>query len=224
MGHEVEKAALERGHIIVGRYDSETDWNKVQMPECDVVIDFSTPENAPIIVNHCFDLNIPVVSGTTGWNELLPIYRERAVKQKKSFLYASNFSIGVNIVFAINKKLASLIGNQSNYSARIEEIHHIHKKDAPSGTAINLAQGILNNCNKYDGWLPERQEDNKITINSLRIGEIPGTHTVTWTSEIDTIELKHTAHNRSGFAIGAILAAEWLQGRNGSFSMEDVVN
>lgn len=223
MGHEIEKIAIERGHSIVALFDNDGDWHDKTMPVCDVVINFSTPATASIIVNRCLDLDIPVVSGTTGWIDQLRIAGQRAVSEGKAFFYSSNFSLGVNIFFEINKKLASLLGPLDDYHVNIEEIHHIHKKDAPSGTAITLAEGITEAADRYNGWCMNDEEKNKVLIHSKRIGEVPGTHIITWNSEVDTIEIKHTAHSRKGFALGAVLAAEWLQGRKGFFNMSNLL-
>lgn len=223
MGHEIEIAALSRGHKIVATFNDDKEWSEKEIPECDVVIDFSTPRTAPIIVNKCFDLDLPIVSGTTGWNEQLITAKNRAAYESKSFFYASNFSIGVNVFFSINSKLAALLCPLNSYEGSIEEIHHIHKLDAPSGTAISLAEGIIDQCKKHEAWSMDEKDKNKINITSHRVGEVPGTHLVKWNSEFDTIELKHIAHNRKGFALGAILAAEWLPGHKGSFNMADLL-
>lgn len=253
MGHEIERVALERGHTIAGFYDSMTDWSTEILPECDAVIDFSTPDTAPAIVNRCFELNIPVVSGTTGWNDKVIVVREKAIQESKTFFYASNFSIGVNIFFEINRKLASLLCTLDEYKAAIDETHHIHKKDAPSGTAITIAEGILKECKRYESWVldekrfnnveaqihgkeehnsnagliitekEQRKEERAITISSERIGEVPGTHCIKWESNVDSIELKHTAHSRAGFAYGAVYAAEWIVGKTGVFGMSDLL-
>lgn len=223
MGQEIEKLALIRGHSIKGIYQNKEDWNTTPIPECDVVMEFTTPETAPVIINYCFDKKVPVISGTTGWNDQLTEIKKRAIKEGLTFLYASNFSIGVNILFEINKKLASLFCGMNDYSVEIHEIHHIHKKDAPSGTAITLAEGINSTCNRYESWVLNKREDKKIPIISERTGEVPGTHVVGWDSGFDSIQLKHTAHSRKGFAFGAVLAAEWLQGKSGVFGMHDLL-
>jgi len=223
MGHELEIIALERGHTIVAIFDNELDWQQNTVPQCDVAIDFSTPETAPLIIDRCFDLNIPVISGTTGWNERRIETIKRAFDEGKTFFYASNFSIGVNIFIEINKKLASFLCPLREYGVSIHEIHHIHKKDAPSGTAITLAEGIIDECDRYDSWVFEKDESSKVRISSERIGEVPGTHKIEWNSDIDSIQIKHTAHSRKGFALGAIIAAEWILGRTGVFGMSDLL-
>ncbi len=242
MGHEIERIALERGHTIAGFYNSSTNWETAILPECDAVIDFSTPDTAPVIVNRCFELNIPVISGTTGWNDKVLLAREKAFRESKTFFYASNFSIGVNILFEVNRKLASFLCNLHDYEVSINETHHVHKKDAPSGTAITIAEGIIKACKRYESWMlyditadtesshetmgvkdTEQQVKPVITISSERIGEVPGTHCIKWESKVDTIELKHTAHSRTGFAYGAVYAAEFIMGKTGVFGMSDLL-
>ncbi len=223
MGHEIETIALKRGHNIVATFDNEDDWLLNPIPDCDVAINFSTPETATTIVNRCFDLNIPIVSGTTGWNEKMLEAKKRASTEGKTFFYASNFSLGMNIFFEINRKLASFLCTLNEYSVSIEEIHHIRKKDSPSGTAITLAEGILQECDRFDSWVLGEDGDSKIGITSVRTGEVPGTHKIKWESEVDTIQIEHAAHSRKGFALGAVLAAEWINGRKGVFGMSDLL-
>lgn len=227
MGKEVEKAALKAGHSILCKTDKPADWdeNRELILQCDVVIDFSLPQSASEAVNKCFDLGIPVVSGTTGWEAGLLAAQSRCRNESKSFFYAPNFSIGVNIFFEINRRLAELLEDCPEYQPHIHEIHHIHKIDAPSGTAIELAKGIKENHTEYrQGWVsaPD-QKPNHVSVSSERSGEIPGTHIVTWASATDNIEIKHTSHNRQGLAQGAIKAAEWLVGKKGCFSMLDML-
>ena len=227
MGKEVEKAALKRGHTIVCVADKPEDWDKMQsmLSQCDVVIDFSLPSSAPAVINTCFNQNIPVVSGTTGWEIELKKAEIRSTEENKCFFYAPNFSIGVNIFFEINRKLASMMAEYKDYIPHIHEIHHIHKLDAPSGTAIALAAGVAQNHSGYDkGWtMDEKKENGELSITSERTGEVPGTHTVTWSSETDTLEITHAAHSRQGFAMGAVIAAEWVIGRTGFFGMKDLL-
>ena len=227
MGKEVEKAALKRGHTIVCIADKPEDWDKMQpmLSQCDVVIDFSLPSSAPEVINTCFNQNIPVVSGTTGWEDELKKAQIRCREENKSFFYAPNFSIGVNIFFEINRKLASMMEGHNDYIPHIHEIHHIHKLDAPSGTAIALAAGVADNHTGYDkGWtMNENKNNGELSISSERTGEVPGTHTVAWSSETDTLEITHTAHSRQGFALGAVIAAEWIIGRTGFFGMKDLL-
>lgn len=228
MGKEVEKAAIQRGHSIHCTLDTAEDWNKLEqtLRQCDVVIDFSQPASAHIVINRCFDIDIPLVSGTTGWGTALEEARHRCINENKSFFYAPNFSIGVNIFFELNRKLASLMATHTDYQSQIHETHHIHKLDAPSGTAIALANDIEKIHPGYNnGWSMETgKESDKIMISSERIGEIPGTHTVKWSAVTDAIEITHTAHSREGFALGAVKAAEWLMGRKGFYGMKDLLN
>lgn len=227
MGKEVEKAALKAGHSILCKTDKPADWdeNRDLLLQCDVVIDFSLPQSASEAVNKCFDLGIPVVSGTTGWEAGVLAAQSRCRNENKSFFYAPNFSIGVNIFFEINRRLAELLEDYPEYQPHIHEIHHIHKIDAPSGTAIELAKGIKENHSKYrQGWVsaPDKKPDH-VSVSSERTGEIPGTHIVTWASATDNIEIKHTSHNRQGLAMGAVKAAEWLIGKKGCFGMLDML-
>jgi 4-hydroxy-tetrahydrodipicolinate reductase len=226
MGHEVEKAAVARGHGILIAIDTPDGWNSAVklLESCDAVIDFSTPAAAAMAVNRCFDLGIPVVSGTTGWADGLSAAIQRCLSGNHSFFHAPNFSIGVNIFFEINRHLAQLMNPYSTNRAAIHEIHHIYKKDAPSGTAIALADGILEANQAYHRWVSGPSANpGELEVSSERTGEIPGTHIVSWSSATDDIEIKHTARNREGFALGAVLAAEWLRGRKGFFGMADLL-
>jgi len=221
MGKTIEKIALERGHQIVIKTSND---NTYDITEADVAIDFSIPEAAFSNISNCFNHNVPVISGTTGW---LQDY-EKAValceEKKGAFIYASNFSLGVNIFFELNKVLAKLIKGQPQYTVDMEEIHHTQKLDAPSGTAITLAEDIIANSN-YSNWtLKDSETKDSIFIDAKRIEQVPGTHSVNYTSSVDTIEIKHTAHNREGFALGAVIAAEWIVGKQGIFTMKDVLN
>ncbi|MDO5105552.1 4-hydroxy-tetrahydrodipicolinate reductase [Capnocytophaga sp.] len=221
MGKTIEKIALERGHEIVLKIDNANTPYNIAL--ADVAIEFSTPESAFSNIRKCIENQVPVIAGTTGW---LTDY-DKAValcnQHKSAFLYASNFSIGVNIFFTLNKKLAQLMTQLNDYNVSIEEIHHTQKLDAPSGTAITLAEGIIANSGKT-AWKLGEATTTEIPIEAKRIENVPGTHTVTYQSEVDTIEIKHTAHNRNGFALGAVLAAEWIIGKKGVFSMRDVLN
>ncbi len=221
MGKEIEKIALERGHKIVIK-SSGKDIHIIT--NADVAIDFSTPTSAVKNISNCIDNNVPVISGTTGWLEKYDDIIELCTKKKGAFIYASNFSLGVNIFFELNKQLAKMMTKLNNYSISIEEIHHTKKLDAPSGTAITLAEGIVENSNKTNWKLDGEASEENISIAAKRIENIPGTHKVTYQSEIDTIAIKHTAHNRQGFALGAVIAAEWLNGKTGVFTMKDVLN
>jgi 4-hydroxy-tetrahydrodipicolinate reductase len=224
MGKEVEKIALERGHELILRIEKNEEYD---ISKADVAIDFSVPSAAFNNITSCFKKNIPVISGTTGWLEDY----EKAVtickKNNGSFIYASNFSIGVNLFFELNDKLSRIMNSNNNYYPSIEEIHHTKKLDAPSGTAITIAEQTIKNSSTKKWCLhTNRAKVDKeiIPISSKRIKDVPGTHIVAYESEIDSIEIKHTAHNRKGFAHGAIIAAEWLINKNGVYTMKDVLN
>lgn len=221
MGKMIEQIALQRGHSIVAKID--VDSVDTDFSDADVAIDFSTPGAAFTNVTNCFSSGIPVVSGTTGWLDQYDEAVKLCKESNSAFIYASNFSLGVNVFFAMNSYLASKMKELKQYNVAIEEIHHTQKLDAPSGTAITLAEGIIDET-PYDGWLLEQEGEKKITINSKREGQVPGTHTITYSSAVDSISLKHKANNREGFALGAIVAAEWILGRKGVFSMKDVLN
>lgn len=224
MGKMIEAIAVKRGHEIVSRINKGED---TDLNDADVAIDFSIPESAFENITHCFEQGVPVVCGTTGWldryEEAIAICKEK----KGAFIYASNFSLGVNIFFELNRHLAKIMARLDDYGVSMEEIHHIHKVDAPSGTAITLAEGIMEHT-KYDSWnLSDEEEntnDNRIPITAKRIGEVPGTHHVSWNSPVDRIDISHTAHNREGFALGAVMAAEWLKDKTGVYTMKDVLN
>ena len=221
MGKTIEKIALDRGHEIVLKiFENIEDYD---LSKAEIVIDFSIPDVAFKNITTCFQYGLPDVSGTTGW---LKDY-EKAVKVCKEknagFIYASNFSIGVNLFFELNEKLAKMMDGFKDYSVEIEEIHHTQKLDAPSGTAISLAQQIIDNSSK-EGWELDKANENEIPIYAKRIENVPGTHTVSYNSKVDSIEIKHTAHSREGFALGAVIAAEWLLGKKGVFTMKDVLS
>lgn len=220
MGQEIEQIAISRGHQIVLKADIKG-FTDSDIKLADVAIDFSIPESAFSNIKRAIANNVPVVSGTTGWLDRYDEIVNLCNDKDAAFIYASNFSLGVNIFFELNKKLASMIDGH-NYSAEMEEIHHTKKLDAPSGTAITLAEGIINNSN-YNNWKLDESGNNIIPITAKRIENIPGTHTVKYTSEVDDIEIKHTAHSRKGFALGAVVAAEWLADKKGVFSMKDVL-
>lgn len=227
MGHAIEEIAIGRGHEIVLTINDLNlhDLTKENISKADVAIEFSSPDSAMENILFCLKENVAVVCGTTGWLKNLAIVENTCKELNGSFLYASNFSVGVNIFFELNKKLASLLKAHPAYNVAIEEIHHTHKKDAPSGTAITLAEQILSLSDTKTKWVNEKSEnDNELSIISKRIDEVPGTHSVKYTSGIDDIEIIHTAHNRKGFAEGAVLAAEYIAGRKGIFSMKDVLN
>jgi 4-hydroxy-tetrahydrodipicolinate reductase len=220
MGKVIEKVALSRGHEIVLRKTSSTSFDGLAL--ADVAIDFSIPDAAVCNISKCIATNIPIVCGTTGW---LAEYEEMVAlceSKKGAFIYGSNFSLGVNLFFELNAYLAEMMSKFNEYKVSLEEIHHTQKLDIPSGTAISLAQGIIENSN-YRNWVLENPSENEIRIDAKRIENVPGTHSITYNSEIDSIEIKHTAHSREGFALGAVIAAEWIVGKKGVFSMKDVL-
>lgn len=221
MGRIIDEIAVKRGHDVVARLSETPTEENLNHP--DVVIEFSQPEVAFQNIKSCLELQIPVVCGTTGWLAQKPEIETVAAENKTGFLYGSNFSLGVNLFFALNEKLAVLMKNFDEYACQLEEIHHVHKKDAPSGTAISVAEGIIANNPKYAGWKLEESLGNELGIFAVREDEVPGTHSVFYRSEVDEIEIKHTAFNRNGFALGAVIAAEWIVGRTGNFSMKDVL-
>jgi len=221
MGRAIENIAKNRGHEIVAKIDK--DQIEGTLEHANVAINFSIPDAAVNNIFSALSLKIPVVCGTTGWLEDLKKVTDFTTKNDTAFLYASNFSIGVNLFFKLNEQLAKMMNNQSEYKVNIEEIHHIHKLDAPSGTAITLAEGIIENSKSSD-WSLSTDKSDEIQIDAIREGEVPGTHTVTYESSIDAISIKHKAHNREGFALGAVVAAEWIVGKKGIFKMNDVLN
>lgn len=221
MGQVIERIATERGHEIVLRKDEFNTYEGLS--NADVAIDFSVPMAAVDNISSCFHANVPVVSGTTGWLEHYDKMAALCKEKNGGFISSSNFSLGVNIFFELNEYLAKIMAQFDSYKVEMEEIHHTQKLDAPSGTAISLAKGVIENSN-YKSWTLESAEPNQIHIEAKRIGDVPGTHTVTYESVVDTIEIKHTAHNREGFALGAVIAAEWLAGKHGIYSMKDVLN
>lgn len=226
MGKAIEDIALSKGYEITLRLDQATPTeNEIQqLRQANVAIEFSHPDSAVQNISLCFEHHIRVVSGTTGWLEMLPEVQEKCKQSQGAFLYSSNFSIGVNLFFELNKKLAALMKDHSEYEVSLEETHHIHKKDSPSGTAITLAEQILEQIPEKTTWVNEESEQpQELTIFSKRIDEVPGTHAVKYTSSIDDIEIIHTAHSRKGFAAGAVAAAEFLQGKTGIFTMQDVL-
>lgn len=226
MGHEIESAALSRGHVIelIVDKDNLSDLNERSTRDIDVAVEFTTPETAFENVLKCLKMKIPVVCGTTGW---LKDYNKAVVacnENRTSFIHSSNFSIGVNILFMLNAELAKQMSHFNDYKPFIEEIHHTKKLDAPSGTAITLANGIVAQHHGYDGWCFENEmTDKKIPVRAVREGTVPGTHTIVWESEIDSISLRHEAKNRKGLALGAIVAAEYVWTRKGVFTMNDVL-
>lgn len=221
MGKIIDEIAQKRGHEVVARLKETPTAENLNNP--DVVIEFSLPEVAFENVKACLENNIPVICGTTGWLEKRAEIEKISVENNTAFLYGSNFSLGVNLFFALNEKLADLMKNVNEYSCQLEEIHHIHKKDAPSGTAISIAEGIFKHNSKFDAWKLDETKDNQLGIFAIREDEVPGTHSVFYRSEVDEIEIKHTAFNRNGFALGAVVAAEWIKDKTGNFEMKDVL-
>ncbi len=221
MGKAIEKIAVERGHEIVLKVDIDTTTYNISI--ADVAIDFSIPNSAFKNITTCFKNGVPVVSGTTGWLDKYDDAITICQENNGGFISTTNFSLGVNIFFQLNEQLAKMMSNLKDYNISMEEIHHTQKLDAPSGTAITLAEGIIKNTDKNNWALDVTKSENEIPIIAKRIPDVPGTHTVKYASTIDDIEIKHTAHNRQGFALGAVIAAEWLVGKHGVFTMKDVL-
>lgn len=229
MGQLIGQIAESRGHQIVGKIniDNRSDLDPLNPENIDVAIEFSQPEAAVENIKWALDRNIPILSGTTGWLARKPEVEKLTMESNGTFFYASNYSIGVNIFFKVNEFLAKLINESGGYKASIEEIHHTAKLDAPSGTAITLAEGIIKSVSPLKNWNLTGEtidSEQSLPITSKRIDPAPGTHIIRYESEIDTIEVSHTAHSRQGFALGAILVAEWIQGKKGVLSMDDFLS
>ncbi len=228
MGKVIEEIAISRGHTIIAKSNSQQPIESIDFKQVDVAIEFTAPHFAVNHIEHCVKHGTPIIVGTTAWNEHLPYVMDYVSQNNGSILYASNFSIGVNIFFDINKRLAQLMESHADYKPSVEEIHHKQKLDAPSGTAVSIANDILLENENYSSWIhgentPPNVNTGQVAVTSFREDGVPGTHTVAYTSEIDTIEIKHTAHNRKGFALGAVIAAEWIQGKKGVYTMQDVI-
>ncbi len=226
MGKAIEQIALKRGHEVVLKISRSnfTDLTREHLVLADVAIEFTNPESALDNVMTCMEAGVPVICGTTGWNERLYLAKEKCVVTNSAFLQTSNFSIGVNIFFEINKQLASLMNDWPEYEVTIEETHHTAKKDAPSGTAITIAEQVIDNLKRKKHWtLDATLREDLIPVIAHRTGDVPGTHNVKYSSAIDDIEIIHTAHSRDGFALGAVLAAEFIRHRKGIFTMQDVL-
>ncbi len=226
MGKTIEGIAIERGHTIAGRIDidNRADMEVLNDNDVDAAIEFSAPEAAFENITYCLERGWPVVSGTTGWLNHRPEIELLCQEKNGAFFYASNYSIGVNLFFKLNKQLARLMNGQG-YQASMTEIHHIHKLDAPSGTAITLAEGVIEETQELNDWkLAPAGGEGYLQITSEREGEVPGTHIMRYDSEVDTIEITHTAHSRKGFALGAVVSAEWLSGKHGVFGMTDLLS
>ena len=225
MGKTIEQIALQRGHQIVSIIDinNTADFESDAFRSADVAIEFTTPATALGNYMRCFAANVPVVSGTTGWLEHLDEVKAKCEQEGKTFFYASNFSVGVNIFFALNRYLAKIMNGFPAYDVRMTEVHHIHKLDAPSGTAITLAEGILENVERKERWTLETAEQpTDLPIHAVREGEVPGIHEIIYESEADTISIKHDAKSRAGFALGAVIAAEFTAGKKGFLGMNDL--
>lgn len=226
MGKVIEQTALVRGHQIVGKIDinNRHELETFTKENTDVAIEFSAPEAAIENLRWAMKQGIPTVCGTTGWLQHRPEVEQLCKENNAAFFYASNYSIGVNLFFRLNKYLAKLIAPYSQYQVHTTEIHHTEKKDAPSGTAITLAEGLIGNLTNKTAWVnQEDATENQIPIVSLREGKVPGTHIVRYDSAVDTIEIQHIAHNREGFALGAVVSAEWLKDKQGVFGMDDLL-
>ena len=227
MGKEIEKIGISRGHTItcVVTTDNAKTYSLKDLQKADVAIEFSTPESATTNIYNCFNANIPVVVGTTGWLNQLEEIKKKCTEQNQTLFYASNYSIGVNLFFKLNEYLAKLMNSHCEYNVSLEEIHHVHKLDAPSGTAISLANQILEHTTSKKQWVNhETTTNDELTIVSKRIDEVPGTHTITYKSEVDQLSITHIAHSRKGFALGAVIAAEWIKNKKGVFGMNDLMN
>ena len=234
MGRIIEQIALDRKHEIVLKISNSNldELTTENLQKADVAIEFSTPGTVLGNIEKCFAAGTPIVVGTTGWHHEMPQIKEQCQYHNASLIYGTNFSVGINIFFHVNKMLAKLMNNYPYYDVQVEEIHHSQKLDSPSGTAITIAEGITANLDRKAGWInivttDDAADDNNVPadqllIESLRIESVPGTHTVIYDSEVDTIEFKHTAHNRNGFALGAVLAAEWIPGKKGFYPVEDM--
>ena len=224
MGKEIEQILLQRGHTITLRSTRSTPFKAADLAGTDVAIEFTEPHSAVDNILKCFEAGVPVIVGTTGWYTRMPEVREACASMNGGLFTASNFSIGVNILFKVNKELARIMSDFEEYTPSMEEIHHTAKRDAPSGTAITLAEGILENYPSRQGWINESTEDvHQLGIVSRREGEVPGTHIVRYSSGVDEIQLVHQAYNRKGFALGAVKAAEYMHGKKGVFGMSDLL-
>ena len=232
MGQIIVRFAIERGHEIVLKIniDNLEDFTIENLSKADMAIDFSAPDAAVANIYKCFEANLPVIVGTTGWYGSLQEIKNDCLSSNNTLLYGSNFSIGVNLFFHLNKVLAKLMNNYPAYEVQVEEIHHTQKLDAPSGTAMTIAEDIIEAVDRKQEWvnevvgtsMPEVFKNEQLLIESHRIENVPGTHTVVYSSEVDEIEIKHTAHSRAGFALGAVVAAEWLHNKQGFYNIADV--
>ena len=227
MGKEIEQIALSRGHTIVLKVDinNASSFTLDELKKADAAIEFSTPETAVRNIYKCFDAGVPIIVGTTGWLNKLEEVKQKCMDKKQGLFYASNYSIGVNLFFKLNEYLAKLMNVYPDYNVTMEEVHHVHKLDSPSGTAISLANQVIEHMDVKQKWVnTTSQNKNELGIISKRIDEVPGTHTVTYGSAVDEISITHLAHNRKGFALGAVVAAEWMKNKKGVFGMNDLMN
>lgn len=227
MGHLIENIARERGHEIVAIIDKDnlSDFDGEAFSKADVAIEFTTPDTAVDNLRRCIFSHIPVVSGTTGWQTRREEIKSLCEKVGSTVLWSSNFSLGVNLFFAINRRVASLMGAVEEYTPYMTEIHHIHKLDHPSGTAVTLAEQVVEATPRLDGWSEEpTREGDKLIVNHVREGEVPGTHIIRWDSPVDAITIEHQAKSREGFALGAVMAAEWAAGRKGWLTLDDFMS
>jgi 4-hydroxy-tetrahydrodipicolinate reductase len=227
MGKEIKQIAISRGHTIVLKVDisNANSYSIDELRKADVAVEFSTPEAVINNIYKCFDANVPAIVGTTGWLDQLEAVKKNCSDKNQTLFYTSNYSIGVNLFFKVNEYLAKLMNTNPDYRVSMEEIHHVHKIDAPSGTAISLANQIIENSTQKQKWVNAISDDkNELEIISKRIDEVPGTHTVTYSSAVDEISITHIAHNRKGFALGAVIAAEWVKDKKGVFGMNDLLN
>ncbi|NQY67718.1 MAG: 4-hydroxy-tetrahydrodipicolinate reductase [Flavobacteriales bacterium] len=226
-GKKIEEIGIQRGHefpIIITSSNSNSITTE-ELSKCDVAIDFSSPEIALENIDKCFEANLPIVVGTTGWHDKYEDVRNKCLDKNQTLFFASNFSIGANIMFNINEKLATLMNQQNGYNVEMSEVHHIHKKDHPSGTAITIANGVLDNFNSKSKWtLEENGNPNELMIHSRREGDVKGIHGVKYISDVDTLELIHNVSDRAAFALGSVIAAEWVSEKKGVFGMKDLLN
>lgn len=227
MGKAIEEIAISRGHSVVVKFNSQNPLESSQLRTTDVAIEFSQPDLALKHIKLCADGQIPIVVGTTAWEEHLPEIINHIDKREASLIYSSNFSIGVNLFFEMNKHLARLMNDKTDYVASITEIHHTHKIDSPSGTAVTLAKDLISNHPTYSSWKltgqSENMEKSDLPISAIREENVPGTHLISYTSEIDTLTIEHQAHNRKGFALGAVIAAEFIHKKQGVYTMSDIL-
>lgn len=225
MGKEIETIALQRGHSIVLKVDESNalSFTNEELKKADVAIEFSTPQTVIANIKKCFDAQVPIVVGTTGWYDSFKEIETECKQKNTALFHATNFSLGVNLFFKVNSYLAELMNKYDSYNVEMEEIHHIHKLDKPSGTAISLANQVLDKIDRKKNWSITDNNSETLFIKDIREGEVPGTHIIKYTSSVDDIEIMHKAHNRKGFALGAVIAAEYIKGKKGIFTMNDLI-